>query len=70
MGESVQVIPIDPEGRYVFILNAPLDMHPQEVQEITKYIREKVDEWWKGTDAYTIIATYGGLEVKFERVEK
>lgn len=72
MGKSaqpVQVIPIDLAGRYILILNTPPDAHTDHVREVIEYMQEGLDEWWKSDRPYIILATFGGLEVKVERVE-
>lgn len=57
---DMQVISIDPQGRYVFLIEEQLP--EAEVARIT----ERIDEWWKSDRAFMVAA---GRNIKLQRLD-
>ena len=56
---------IDPEGKYIFIIE--YEDGNREVEDVSGF-SEKLREWWYSDESFIIIAPYGGMKVRIEKV--
>ncbi len=59
-----KVYKIDPEGRYVIIIN---NKDKERMEDLSAFQRN-LSEWWLSDKPFIIFAPYGDIEIKFEKV--
>lgn len=68
-GDDIQVVKIDPEGRYLLVMNFPDGFHPMEISEIFKGVSDDLRKWWESGERFGVVAVYGGVEISLERID-
>lgn len=56
---------IDPKGKYIFIIE--YEDGDRNFEDVSGF-SEQLQEWWYSEDPFLIVAPYGGMKVRIEKV--
>jgi hypothetical protein len=66
MNDNSIVHKIDPEGKYVIIID--YEDGERRVEDVSAFA-ERLGDWWNSEEPFIIFAPYGGMNIRFERVD-
>ena len=64
---SSDLYKIDPEGRYIIIIDYKDD--ERNIEDVSA-IAQRLGEWWNSDEPFIIFAPYGGMRVRVEKVKE
>jgi hypothetical protein len=63
-----EVIPIDPDSRYVVVVSAP---NLNDLNESVHHLRDILQKWWESKDSkFLVLGKTGNAEIRFEKIDK